>query len=233
MRKNDSRWSAAEMDSLGLFKLDKDNKENKEIQNNKEIKHIPIVNISSDNPSGEELPCEFSLSYSLVKASDPNNQNPKNILFIPGGPGTIVELEDVDRDDPDFAKRQRKLNALELLETRHNVAYLHVRGSGFSKIPQPNKYDSFLRADYVVEDVERLRRELNLRGNDGPWDAIWGESHGALIAQKYAYKYGIDKVKKLILVGPPSRSEETHDPRREMTVSNLEAILTYYPNKTS
>ena len=121
---------------------------------------------------------------------------------------------------------------MELLETiGHKVAYLHVRGSGFSKILQPNKFDRFLRADYVVEDIERVR--LELLGNDTPWDAIWGESHGALIAQKYAYKYGTDKVKKLILVGPPSRSDETHDPRRKMTVSNLEAILTYYRNNTS
>ena len=120
---------------------------------------------------------------------------------------------------------------LELLEEiKHNVAYFHLRGSGLSRINPSNQYDRFLRADYVVEDIERLRLELNLRGNNGPWDAIWGESHGALIAQKYAYKYGTDKVKKLILVGPPSRSDETHDPRRKMMVSNLEAILTYYPD---
>ena len=68
--------------------------------------------------------------------------------------------------------------------------------------------------------------ELNLSA----WDAIWGESHGTLIAQKYANKYGTDKVKKLILVGPPSRADETHEPRRKMMVSNLEAILKYYPD---
>jgi pimeloyl-ACP methyl ester carboxylesterase len=216
MQKNDSRWSAAEMDSLGLFKQIPPDIE----------KPLEIADVSSDKPSGKELPCEFSLYYSFIKASDPKNQNPKNILFLPGGPGNIVELEDVD---PGSGK---PVNALELLETiGHNVAYLHVRGSGFSKIPQPNKFDRFLRADYVVEDIERVR--LKLLRNDTPWDAIWGESHGALIAQKYAYKYGTDKVKKLILVGPPSRSDETHDPRRKMTVSNLEAILTYYRNNTS
>src|SRR4029434_10682731 len=168
-----------EMDSLGLFKQIPPDIE----------KPLEIADVSSDNPSGKELPCNFSLYYSFIKASDPNNQNPKNILFIPGGPGNIVELEDVD---PGSGK---PVNALELLETiGHNVAYLHVRGSGFSKIPQPNKFDRFLRADYVVEDIERVR--LKLLRNDTPWDAIWGESHGALIAQKYAYKYGTDKVKK-------------------------------------
>ena len=142
------------------------------------------------------------------------------------GPGPSVDLEDVDPGSGE------PVNALELLETiGHKVAYLHVRGSGFSQIPQSNKFDRFLRADYVIEDIERVR--LKELGNDTPWDAIWGESHGALIAQKYAYKYGTDKVKKLILIGPPSRSDETHDPRRKMTVSNLEAILRYYRNNTS
>ena len=223
MRKNDSRWSAAEMGSPRSSK--------QRAWLKQDTDKLPIVDVSSDNPSGKKLTCKFSLYYSFIKASDPNNQTPKNILFIPGGPGTIVELEDVDPEDLDFAKRGRQLNALELLETRHNVAYLHVRGSGLSQIPQPNKFDRFLRADYVVEDIERLR--LHLLGNDTPWDAIWGESHGALIAQRYAYKYGMDKVKKLILLGTPSRSDETHDLRREMTVSNLEAILGYYPNNTS
>ena len=222
MRKNDYRWSAAEMDSLGLFEpralLNKDNKDIKVIKD--------IVDVSSDNPSGKELTCKFSLYYSFIKPADPNDQNPKNILFIPGGPGNIVDLKDVDPGSGE------PVNALELLETiGHKVAYLHVRGSGFSKIPQPNKFDRFLRADYVIEDIERVR--LKELGNDTPWDAIWGESHGALIAQKYAYKYGTDKVKKLILIGPPSRSDETHDARRKMTVSNLEAILTYYQNNRS
>ena len=225
MRKSNSRWSAAEMDSLGSFAQRA--LLNKDIKVNKNIKVIKdIVDVSSDNPSGKELSCKFSLYYSFINPANPNNQNPKNILFIPGGPGSIVDLKDVDPGSGE------PVNALELLETMgHKVAYLHVRGSGFSKIPQPNKFDRFLRADYVVEDIERVR--LEELGNDAPWDAIWGESHGALIAQRYAHKYGTDKVKKLILVGPPSRSDETHDPRRKMTVSNLEAILTYYHNNTS
>src|SRR5204863_110424 len=89
----------------------------------------------------------------------------------------------------------------------------------------------FKKSALPQKDIEMIRRKK--LGKDTPWDAIWGESHGALIAQKYAYKYGTGKVKKLILVGPPSRSDETHDPRRKMTVSNLEAILTFYRNNTS
>ena len=88
MWKNDYRWSAAEMDSLGLFK--------KSALPQKDIKVIKdIVEVSSDNPSGKKLPCKFSLYYSFIKPSD-SNQNPKNILFVPGGPGTIVDLKDVD-----------------------------------------------------------------------------------------------------------------------------------------
>lgn len=219
MWKNDYRWSAAEMDSLGLFK--------KSALPQKDIKVLnDMVDVSSDNSSGEKVPCKFSLYYSFIKPADRNKKKPKNILFVPGGPGNIVELKDVD---PAIGERS---NDLEILENiGYKVAYLHVRGSGFSKIPQLNKFDRFLRADYVVEDIERIRRKK--LGKDTPWDAIWGESHGALIAQKYAYKYGTGKVKKLILVGPPSRSDETHDPRRKMTVSNLEAILTHYRNNTS
>jgi pimeloyl-ACP methyl ester carboxylesterase len=178
-------------------------------------KKLLIKDVLSDNPTGEELPLEFFLFYSFP---EPKREDGKNILFIPGGPGTIPRL------DQDLEN-----NRLELLEDiGHNVAYFHIRGSGLSRIDPSNKYDRFLRADYVVKDIERLRRRL--LPNDVPWDAIWGESHGALIAQRYAHKYGTDKVKKLILVGPPSRSDETHDPRRKMIVSNLEKILSYYHN---
>ena len=155
MRKNDSRWSAVEMGSPRSSK--------QRAWLKQDTDKLPIVDVSSDNPSGKKLTCKFSLYYSFIKASDPNNQTPKNILFIPGGPGTIVELEDVDPEDLDFAKRGRQLNALELLETRHNVAYLHVRGSGLSQIPQPNKFASlFALVLFSTLDIS------GLRGDDHP-----------------------------------------------------------------
>src|SRR2546427_4625245 len=210
MRKNNSRWSAAEMGSL------KSSEQRARLE--KDIDKLEVVDISSDDPSGKKLTCQFSLHYSFIKPSNPNSQTPKNVLFIPGGPGTIVALKDMD-----FAKHGN-VNALELLEADgHNVAYLHVRGSGLSLIPQPNKFDRFLRADYVVEDIEKLR--LKLLGNDTPWDAIWGESHGAVIAQRYAYKYGTAGVKKLVLIAPPSRSLPSHTQRRDLMARNLEAII--------
>ena len=175
-------------------------------------KKLPIQDVSSDNPNGVPLSNDFPLFYSFP---EPKRKDGKNILFIPGGPGTIPVLD------------QSVINKLEILEKIGcNVAYFHVRGSGLSSIDPSNKYDRFLRADYVAKDIEQLRLALKLPA----WDAIWGESHGALIAQKYAHKYGTDRVKKLILVGPPSRADETHDSRRKMMVSNLEAILRYYPD---
>jgi len=203
MQKNDSLWSAAEMGAV---------KSSEERGRNIGIDMLDVEDVSSDDPNGKGLTCEFSLHYSFIRPSSPKNPNPKNIIFIPGGPGAISELEDVS------------VNALELLEADgHNVAYLHVRGSGLSQIPEANKFDRFLRADYVVEDIERLR--VKLLGNDIPWDAIWGESHGAVIAQRYAYKYGTAGVKKLVLVAPPSRSLESHTHRRNLMISNLEAII--------
>ena len=190
-------------------------------------KKLLITDLSSDDPNGEPLSNNFHLFYSFPERN--GRRKGMNILFIPGGPGTIPTL---DQSDP--------RNRLEILEGEHNVAYFHVRGSGLSRVDPSNRYDRFLRADYVVEDIEKLR--VKLLGNNTPWDAIWGESHGALIAQKYAYKYGarsdlvsgsngkqrIGKVKKLILVGPPSRADETHDARRKMMVANLKEILKHY-----
>ena len=90
MQKNDSRWSAAEMGAV----------KSREPKTSamRDIEKIDIADVSSDDPSGKPLTCKFSLHYSFIKPSNPNSQTPKNILYIPGGPGTIVELEDVDPD---------------------------------------------------------------------------------------------------------------------------------------
>ena len=174
-------------------------------------KKLPIKDVSSDNPSGVPLSNDFPLFYSF---REPKRTDGKNILFIPGGRGTIPILD------------QGAINRLEILEKIGcNVAYFHVRGSGLSRIDPSNKYDRFLRADYVVKDIEELRIELNLPA----WDAIWGKVT-ELNSPKVHTQYGTDKVKKLTLIGPPSRADETHDPRRKMMVSNLEAILRSYPD---
>ena len=71
-------------------------KSSKERGRNLDIDTLEVEDVSSDNPNGKGLTCKFSLHYSFVRPSSPKNQNPKNIIFIPGGPGTISELEDVD-----------------------------------------------------------------------------------------------------------------------------------------
>ena len=158
MDKNLSSWSPKEMGSIGLPKIHT---------------RIRVLDVSSDNPQGKPFPCSFNLYYFFGANFALQDPSRKNILFIPGGPGEIVEP---NRGD------------LDCLERFHNVVYFHVRGTGLSRLPGSNKYDRFLRADYVVEDIERIRRHVFQ--NDRPWDAIIGVSHGALIAQHFAYKFG-------------------------------------------
>jgi pimeloyl-ACP methyl ester carboxylesterase len=176
---------------------------------------LRVVDVSSDSARGKPLPCPFYLYYFFGAGFAPQDPRRKNILFIPGGPGEIVNPA-IGRD-------------LECLERFHNIVYFHVRGSGLSKLPASNKYDRFLRADYVVEDIERIRRHIFQ--NERPWDAIVGISHGALIAQHFAYRFGGNGVKKLILAAPPARSRDTLYVRRRVTVSNLRAIYKRYRSR--
>jgi pimeloyl-ACP methyl ester carboxylesterase len=203
-------WTAAEMDSrpadidglsLKLRLLPEDRK-------------FPAEFRCDDKSS----PCDFELAYFLNDDFDLNRKQRLNILFIPGGPGAIV--------DP-----SNRSAALRVLERRHNVVYFHPRGMGRSVIDGDRKYDRFLRAEYVVEDIERLRRHVL---KDRPWDAIYAHSWGTVVAQRYAAKYGAPKdaqpkVKSLILSGPVDRHrEDTHEARTRMTVDNLRRIFAYY-----
>src|SRR5215470_2837078 len=207
MKKRELKWSLVEMGSR------------KPTPSARGANRLKREDVSSDDLRGKKVPSKFSLYYSFPKLSD-RKPSGKNILFIPGGPGTIPTLDQSDTQ-----------NRLELLESRHNIAYFHLRASGLSEIRKSNSYDRFLRADFVVKDIEKLRIQLL---KDKPWDAIWGESHGCLIAQRYAYKYGTAGVRKLVLVAPPSRSiNDPHSPRRNMITSNLEAILRHYRGKSS
>jgi pimeloyl-ACP methyl ester carboxylesterase len=128
----------------------------------------------------------------------------KNILFIAGGPGQIV------------------LNSRHLgfLETDHNVVYFDLRGTGLSVIPNSNRFDKFLKVDYVVEDLERLRIEV-LKG--GKWDAIYGFSYGTIVAQRYAHKHP-NNVNRLILEAPIIRDKDFAKKRARMALDNLERV---------
>ena len=162
--------------------------------------------------------CQFQLTYFLSEGFDLAKKQRLNILYIPGGPGAIV--------DP-----TNRSAALRVLERKHNLVYFHPRGAAQSAIDGDKEYDRFMRADYVVDDIEHLRRQVL---KERPWDAIYAHSWGTVIAQRYAAKYGSPKdpepkVKSLILSGPVDRHRaSTLAARSQMTVDNLRKIFTYY-----
>ncbi len=153
-------------------------------------------------------PCDFQLAYFLGDGFDLDKKQRKNILYIPGGPGAIVDSES-------------RSATLRLLEKKHNVVYFHPRGMAKSAIDGGKEYDQFLRAEYVVDDIEKLRRAVL---QSRPWDAIYAHSWGTVIAQRYAAKYGNSKdakVTSLILTGPVDRHRsDAHDSRTRMVVEN-------------
>jgi pimeloyl-ACP methyl ester carboxylesterase len=184
------------------------------------------------------MECEFDLHYFFGsnyngpkpgQTSNPNG-NPL-ILFIPGGPGEIVH-----RETPYFWLMTRLKKA--------NVVYFDIRGTGFSVIPESNDYDRFLRAEYVVEDIETLRKTLmnecsrwdlhtvrNCKSGVTPWDAIYATSWGTIVAQQYAARYP-NMVNKLILAAPVSRGHrDTEQARRKMIIDNLFDIFDKHRTK--
>lgn len=174
---------------------------------------------SSGRPCADEPgSCEFRLAYFLGAGFDLKKKQRLNILFIPGGPGALV--------DP-----SNRAAALRILERKHNVVYFHPRGMGQSAIDGSKEYDRFLRADHVVEDIERLRRALL---EDRPWDAIYAHSWGTVVAQRYAARYGAPKasppkVRSLVLSGPVDRHRpDSYRARRQTTLDNLKVIFDYY-----
>lgn len=180
--------------------------------------------IDPKNPRCKEERCTFHLHYFIggkyVKSRP-------TILFIPGGPGHVVHPQQRD---------------LSFMEPFANVVYFDIRGSGQSQIPASNNYDKYLRARYVVEDIENLRAYLGIEA----WDAIYAHSFGTIVAQLYAHKYGKKneqngssfrdkfqliqpvRVKKLVLSAPVSRHVYREYKRREERIRNLESIFNRY-----
>ncbi|MGZ8454868.1 MAG: alpha/beta fold hydrolase [Candidatus Binatia bacterium] len=158
-------------------------------------------------------PCRFDLYYFFGKGFNLARPARKNILFIAGGPGQLVD---------NVSQMARMVGHL---EAHHNVVYFDLRGGGRSVIPASNKFDRFLRGEYVADDIERIRKAVL---NHKPWDAIYSHSWGALPAQLYAARFGSNKVKTLILSAPVVRDRDTHGARARMTAANLKLILTTY-----
>jgi pimeloyl-ACP methyl ester carboxylesterase len=175
------------------------------------------------NGCGEEH-CKFRLHYFFGAGYNPERKE-KTILFISGGPGDIV--------DP----KNRPLSGL---EDDYNIVYFDVRGTGLSAIPNSNRYDKYLRARYVVADIERIRQALEIEA----WAAIYAYSWGTIVAQLYAEES--EKIaqksqnlaegtpsgkllEKLILSAPVARRhKDTEQDRRAMIRANLEDIFRNY-----
>jgi pimeloyl-ACP methyl ester carboxylesterase len=153
--------------------------------------------------------CDFDLHYFRGKSAPGG----KNILFIAGGPGRI---------------EARDNQSLDFLEEKHNIFYIDIRGAGFSAIDKPNKFDTALRAKLIVNDIEQIRiREL---GESGAWDAVYGHSHGTIVAQLYAEASPstTPRLKNLILSAPLSRVKDFEPDRIESLGSNLKSIFENY-----
>jgi pimeloyl-ACP methyl ester carboxylesterase len=170
----------------------------------------------SSNCDADE--CAFNLH--VFPGDGYNHDEKRYILFIPGGPGQIVD---------------RHRRDLKQLESDYNIIYFDVRGSGLSLIPKSNLYDKFLRAEYVVEDIETIRRALRIE----TWAAVYAHSWGTIVAQQYAEKSenmsqrnggGTGRViERLILSAPVARAHKnTEEDRRAMLIANLKDIYRNY-----
>jgi hypothetical protein len=168
--------------------------------------------------------CRFNLHYFYARQSETRSRN-IYVLYIPGGPGEVV-----DRGE------RHPLEFIQLGDVR--IVYFDIRGTGYSLIPISNAYDQFLRARYVRDDIEELRRkifnecspeeapsETNCERKHRPWDVIYAHSWGTVVAQMYAQKYK-HNVQKLILSAPISRVNiDRGAARRAMIVKNLISVF--------
>jgi pimeloyl-ACP methyl ester carboxylesterase len=134
--------------------------------------------IDSINENGQT----FSLYYFVKDLTFENSEKP-TVLFAAGGPGQMILASSGE-------------NFVDLLGYR--VVYFHLRGAGFSQLPKDMSFDRYLRTDYVVKDIEAIRRDL--LGNS-KWLAIIGHSYGAVVAQCYAHQFP-DSVEKIVLSAP-------------------------------
>jgi len=162
---------------------------------------------TSITPDCDGPRCGYDVHFFKTQSSTPRA---KTILYISGGPGQIV-----DRTQPD----------LDAVKDKFNVVYFDIRGAGLSAPPNAvdNSTDKFLRAKFVIKDIEEIRKKVI--PNDGPWDAIYGHSAGTLFAQLYAEQFGISRVKTLILSAPISRHIDNEPFRAAMIATNLKNIL--------
>lgn len=121
----------------------------------------------------------FIFHYFLHENMDPTLPT---LLYIDGGPGGIIS----PARNPTMA----------FSKSGFNVVYFHIRGAGCSQLPYERSFDKYINIQNTLEDIEALRRELQLN----QWDIVVGESFGAWLATKYSSGYP-GSMKKILIDG--------------------------------
>ncbi len=151
-------------------------------------------------------------SIAPLQPANVDDYKDKTILFIAGGPGEIVRVE----------QDSAKLKFLDI--PGYKVVYFHLRGSGFSQIPEPNIYDRYIRTHFAVRDIESIRKQVlgsyDKEERPHKWAAVVGYSYGTVLAQQYANRFP-NSLNKLILAGPMSR----HQLQSASDISTKKSIL--------
>jgi pimeloyl-ACP methyl ester carboxylesterase len=154
--------------------------------------NLEVVSLDSYGvPVSLELPLDpdepeagtFQQFYFMANEHDPAKPT---VLYVPGS-GAVIHPAG---------------GPLNFLASTTNVVYFHVRGSGLSQIPASNEFDRYLRLRYVLRDLEAIRKELGIER----WDAIFAQSAGTMVAQRYAAAHP-EHVAKIALTGAPSKHE--------------------------
>ena len=140
--------------------------------------HIVEQHIDSINKKGPT----FSLYY-FVKDMTFDNPKKPTVLFAAGGPGQMI----LASSGENFVNMRG-----------YRVVYFHLRGTGFSQLPADTSFDKYLRTDYVVEDIEAIRRDFLGKKE---WAAVIGHSYGTVVAQCYAHQFP-ESVEKVVLSAP-------------------------------
>jgi len=150
---------------------------------------------------------KFNLYY-FVKDQTYGNEDKPTVLFAAGGPGQMI-LPDTENFADMYGYR---------------TVYFHLRGTGFSQLPDNPEADKYIRTRNVIEDIEKIREDLHLR----EWSAVIGHSYGAFVVQCYAHAYP-QHVKKVILSAPMVPTNilgvsSKHTPEESLTIKSLRNI---------
>jgi pimeloyl-ACP methyl ester carboxylesterase len=150
-----------------------------------------LISVPLDKDNREEG--NFDLYYFMPdfpSAQKKKPQEKKTLLFCSGGPGRVIKPHDA-------------LWFRDLSVNGDDIVFFHLRGSGFSQLPESNRNDKYIRTKYALHDIDAIRMDVFPNAPNKKWDAVVGYSYGAVLAQQYASKYR-DSLEKLILIGPIS-----------------------------